>query len=137
MSGPNTAFALVIAAVTAGCSFLSLGSTGERVLARCADPLGRTDASLVEPEGQWQDQFVVVRLHDPKSGAVVFTSSNIGFAAGSVAGLAWTSEGYLALVDHAGQPREVYDVVGRRVVRSVEYGAPVPADLTITSRCGP
>ena len=91
--------ALLVAVVfIAGCSLVSLGSTRERVLARCVDPLRRGDASLVEPEGQWQDQFVVVRLHDPTSGAQLFTSAPIGFAAGRVDGLAWSSEGHLVLV---------------------------------------
>jgi hypothetical protein len=132
------ALPLLLAVVfVAGCSLVSLGSTKERVLARCADPLRRVDASLVEPEGQWQDQFVVVRLHDPMSGAVLFTSATIGFAAGRVDGLGWSSGGHLVLVDAKGHPREVYDVVGRRVVASVAYGEPAPADLQATTRCVP
>jgi hypothetical protein len=131
---------LLLSSVVAvvGCDTVASFVVGdrERVLVSCDAPDGSTTAHLVEPPGQWQDQFVIVRITS-RAGAVLHQSDTIGFAAGSVDGLGYTSDGMLVLTATQQQsPRIVYDVNAGSVVRTIEYGQLAP-DVTLALSCPP
>ncbi len=125
------AFVVLAGAATSACT---IGSAAARELSRCRSVDGAYEAVLVEPPGQWQDQFVHVAVNDRNGVKVV--GGEIGFAAGSVDGLAWATDGRLALTSGAdATPRVWVDVAKRDVGQQLPYGEAPPPAATWAKTC--
>ena len=125
------ALSLAGSALALGCYY---GCAKARELSRCTSVDGAHEAFLVEPAGQWQDQFVHVRVVD-RSGAPVVTRE-IGFDSGTVDALAWSKDGKLALTSGVEfVPRVWIDVGARTVGEQREYGEAAPPKDTWVKTC--
>jgi hypothetical protein len=106
------------------CCACTIGPAADRELARCTSLDGTFEVTVVEPAGQWQDQFIHIEVKGPNG----VLQRQMGFAAGRVNGVAWSVDGRAALTSGLQPvPRVWIDIVGQSISEPLPYGeAPLP-----------